>query len=211
MSFLVLLVPINASFGPARRRATILSPSSPHGATDRRQPNRRVSRPTSTTRSRAVSTTRTCYYIVRSSFSSNCDCRVFPAHPRGIQHQHQHHHHNHYPPTPQPTAMPSRKSDVRRSDVSVARFVLADEDSTMATDSPATEPTPTPAPAAPAAPAGPSAPDSVSSPQQQSGDKKDKEREREREKEKERERERDALTLEVCCASVYSFGERDGC
>ncbi|KAK3902214.1 histone-fold-containing protein [Staphylotrichum tortipilum] len=97
--------------------------------------------------------------------------------------------------------MPARKSDVRRSDVSVARFVLADEDSTMATDSPATEPTPTPAPAAPA-PAEPSAPGSISSPQQQQqpsekkDKEKDKERDREREREKERERERDALSIE---------------
>ncbi|AEO65878.1 uncharacterized protein THITE_2113448 [Thermothielavioides terrestris NRRL 8126] len=80
--------------------------------------------------------------------------------------------------------MPSRKSDVRRSDVSAARFVLADEDSTMTTESPA--------PAAPPPPTEPSASGSTTNPQQPSADKKEKDKERERE----RERERDALTIE---------------
>ncbi|KAK3301109.1 uncharacterized protein B0H64DRAFT_429035 [Chaetomium fimeti] len=83
--------------------------------------------------------------------------------------------------------MPSRKSDARRSDVSVARFVLADEDSAMTTESPAPEPA---APAASAI-AEPSVSGSTPGPQQP-GDKKDKDKERERE----RERERDTLTIE---------------
>ncbi|KAK3310406.1 uncharacterized protein B0T15DRAFT_518456, partial [Chaetomium strumarium] len=73
--------------------------------------------------------------------------------------------------------MPSRKSDARRSDVSVARFVLAEEDSTMTTESPT--------PAAP--PAAKERSDSVSTaaPAQQGQpvDKKDKEKGKEKEKE----------------------------
>jgi hypothetical protein len=95
--------------------------------------------------------------------------------------------------------MPSRKSDARRSDVSVARFVLADEDSAMATESPAPEP-----PAAEPA-AEPSASSSTPGPQQQPGDKKDKEKEKEKEREREREREkeRDAITIEVCTSRTH--------
>lgn len=87
--------------------------------------------------------------------------------------------------------MPSRKSDARRSDVSVARFVLADEDSAMATESPAPEP-PAEAPAAE-----PSASGSTPGPQQQPAEKKDREKEKERDREREREKEREALTIEV--------------
>ncbi|GAB1311098.1 DNA polymerase epsilon subunit D [Madurella fahalii] len=74
--------------------------------------------------------------------------------------------------------MPARKSDTRRSDVSVARFVLADDDTPMATESPAPEA------------AEPSASTSTPVAHSLSSDKKDKEKERERE------RERDALTIE---------------
>ena len=87
--------------------------------------------------------------------------------------------------------MPSRKSDARRSDVSVARFVLADDDSAMATESPAPEP----APLATAAEE-PSVAGSTPGPQQPSSDKKDKDKERDRE------RERDNLTIEVCMSSI---------
>lgn len=81
--------------------------------------------------------------------------------------------------------MPARKSDARKSDVSVARFVLAEGDTVMATDTPSTEPAATPAGAAESAASGSAPP--------QSGDKKDKDKEKEKEKEKER----DTLTIEV--------------
>jgi ABC-type uncharacterized transport system involved in gliding motility auxiliary subunit len=78
--------------------------------------------------------------------------------------------------------MPSRKSDTRRSDVSAARFVLADDDTTMATESPAPEP------AEPLA--------STSTPAAQSfvSDKKDEKKEK------------DAVTIEVrfSCPSYSS-------
>ncbi|KAK0730471.1 histone-fold-containing protein [Lasiosphaeris hirsuta] len=84
--------------------------------------------------------------------------------------------------------MPARKSDARRSDVSVARFVLADDDD----DDMATEPTAAEV-AEPAAPASaPPAPTSQASPQE----RRDKEKEKEKERERERERERDAITIE---------------
>ncbi|EAQ92582.1 hypothetical protein CHGG_00817 [Chaetomium globosum CBS 148.51] len=92
--------------------------------------------------------------------------------------------------------MPSRKSDARRSDVSVARFVLADEDSTMTTDPPATEPA---APAA-SATAEPSVSGSTPGPQHTS-EKKDKDKERERE----RERERDTLTIEIQANAILAL------
>ncbi|KAH6619812.1 histone-fold-containing protein [Chaetomium sp. MPI-SDFR-AT-0129] len=79
--------------------------------------------------------------------------------------------------------MPARKSDARKSDVSVARFVLVEGDTVMATDTPSTEP------AAPAGTAESAAPGSAPP---QSGDKKDKDKEKEKEKEKER----DTLTIE---------------
>ncbi|KAL2017536.1 hypothetical protein VTK56DRAFT_1970 [Thermocarpiscus australiensis] len=72
--------------------------------------------------------------------------------------------------------MPTRKSDV-----SVARFVLADEDSAMTTESPAPEAAEPPA-------------STMSAPHPSSHDKKEKEKDREKEKEKERER--DTLTIE---------------
>lgn len=78
--------------------------------------------------------------------------------------------------------MPSRKSDARRSDVSAARFVLADNDAAMTTE-----------PAAPEAPE-PSASASTPAAQSLPSDKKDKE------KEKEKEKERDTLTIEACSA-----------
>jgi DNA polymerase epsilon subunit 3 len=96
--------------------------------------------------------------------------------------------------------MPSRKSDARRSDVSVARFVLADEDSAMVTDSPAPEP---PAAAPVAEPSASSSTPAPQEQQQQPGDKKDKEKEKERDREREREKERDALTIEVCTSRTH--------
>lgn len=76
--------------------------------------------------------------------------------------------------------MPSRRNDARRSDVSVARFVLADENSAMATDPPAPRAAEPPAPsAAPAA----------QPPPPQPSEKKDKEKEKE------------ALTIEVCTST----------
>ena len=72
--------------------------------------------------------------------------------------------------------MPTRKSDV-----SVARFVLADdEDSAMTTETPAPEA------------AEPSVSGSTPAAQSQPSDKKDKE------KEKNKEKESDNLTIEVC-------------
>ncbi len=88
--------------------------------------------------------------------------------------------------------MPSRKSDARRSDVSVARFVLAGDDAAAAPPAEPATAIPSEPPAARAS--SPVPPPSVShaSPQE----RKDKDKEREREKE--REKERDAITIEVC-------------
>ncbi|KAL2122713.1 hypothetical protein VTJ04DRAFT_3168 [Mycothermus thermophilus] len=83
--------------------------------------------------------------------------------------------------------MPSRKSDARRSDVSTARFVLADDDNSMATDPPA--PAPAPAAATKAAPE-PAAQGTT----QQSGEKKEKEKEKD--KDGPREKEKDTVTIE---------------
>lgn len=76
--------------------------------------------------------------------------------------------------------MPTRKSDGRRSDVSVARFVLADEEndnSAMVAEPPAPEP------------AEPSVSGSTPAAQSQTADKRDKE--------KNKEKESDNLTIEV--------------
>ncbi|KAK3362735.1 histone-fold-containing protein [Lasiosphaeria hispida] len=86
--------------------------------------------------------------------------------------------------------MPVRKSDARRSDVSAAKFVLADDETDMAA-----EPTATAEVAESAASASaPPAPSSQASPQERR--EKEKEKEREKERERERERERDAITIE---------------
>ncbi|KAK3694075.1 histone-fold-containing protein [Podospora appendiculata] len=91
--------------------------------------------------------------------------------------------------------MPARKSDSRRSDVSVARFVLAEEENAAAMSAGPHAAAP-PAPAAPAetpeASASPSRTDLPAERQRSTPGKKDKESEKERE----RERERDVITIE---------------
>ncbi|KAK5658696.1 hypothetical protein OQA88_1505 [Cercophora sp. LCS_1] len=88
--------------------------------------------------------------------------------------------------------MPARKSDARRSDVSVARFVLADGDDGQVTPAASAEP---PVPAATSVP--PQAPSTqASSPNEKKDKEKEKEKDKEREREKEREKERDAITIE---------------
>lgn len=80
--------------------------------------------------------------------------------------------------------MPVRKSDARRSDVSVARFVLADDNDGQVTQPASVEP---PASAA-ATSVPPQAPPAQSS---SPHEKKDKE------KEKDKDKDRDTITIEV--------------
>lgn len=83
--------------------------------------------------------------------------------------------------------MPSRKSDARRSDVSVSRIVVADEDSPMAHDAPASEPA-APTSSSDAQATGTSLPalNQQSTPETKS-----------MEKDKDKERDRDTVSIEV--------------
>ncbi|AEO54129.1 hypothetical protein MYCTH_36377, partial [Thermothelomyces thermophilus ATCC 42464] len=98
--------------------------------------------------------------------------------------------------------MPSRKSDARRNDVSVARFVLAEDDSAMATESSAPGPA-----SSSSAPSASKTDHSASGPapgtqqqhqqqqQHQSGEKK----------EKERDKDKDNLTIEIQANAILAL------
>lgn len=89
--------------------------------------------------------------------------------------------------------MPSRKSDVRRSDVSaVSRSIAADEEDSPMTAAPAQADSATPA-------TGSLAPPELSSeaPQTAESYTATSEKGKEKDKERERERDRDAITIEV--------------